>query len=72
MKDMFPVSEPLLCLCLTEMHGKFLVAGMKRGHVFIYNRSKGTKKIVQGLTKKDSDILAAVNLERLDSKYFLI
>jgi hypothetical protein len=40
------VIEPITSLTLTEDRGKFLVCGMKKGHIFLYNRSKGGKKLV--------------------------
>jgi len=41
-----PVVEPILCLCLTEGNQKFLVGGMKKGHLVFFNRAKGGKKVV--------------------------
>ena len=46
------VIEPIYCLCLTEERGKFLVCGMRKGHILLYNRSKGGKKVFEYLTKK--------------------
>lgn len=46
LKEINPVVESLTCLTLTEDRGKFLVAGMKKGHLFIYNRSKGGKRVI--------------------------
>mmetsp|Transcript_6175 Transcript_6175/g.5562 ORF Transcript_6175/g.5562 Transcript_6175/m.5562 type:complete len:325 (+) Transcript_6175:562-1536(+) len=66
------VIEPIYCLCLTEARGKFLVAGLRKGHLLLYNRSKGGKKVFEYLTKKMADILDVVNLERLEHRFFLI
>lgn len=66
------VIEPIYCICLTEDRGKFLVAGMRKGHVLVYNRSKGGKKVFENLTKKAADILTVINLEMLHNKYFLM
>ena len=63
--------EPILCLTLTEERGKFLVCGMRKGHLLLYNRSKGGKKVVENCTKLYSDIISVCNLELLDNKYFL-
>lgn len=67
-----PVIEPILCLALTEEKGKFLLGGTKKGHLLLYNRSKGGKRVIQNVVKKGSDIVAIANLEYLSSKYFVI
>ena len=67
-----PVIEPILCICLTEEKGKFLVCGMRKGHLLVYNRQRGGKKIIEDVVKKGSDILCLIDLELLHSKYFLI
>jgi hypothetical protein len=72
LKDHCPIVEPILCIALTEEKGKFMIAGLKKGHIFLYNRSKGGKKLIQMTTKKSSDIVAICDLELLDSKFFLI
>ena len=41
-----PVIESILSLTLTEDKGKFLVAGLKKGHLLLYNRSKGGKRVI--------------------------
>ena len=64
--------DSLLCLCLTEERGKFLVAGIKGGHFLFYNRSKGTKKVVRNVTRKNADIVAIADLEMLRSKFFIV
>lgn len=46
------IIESMLCLCLTEDRGKFLIAGMKQGHLLMYNRSKGGKKLIRDATRK--------------------
>lgn len=66
------VIEPIHCVTLTEDRGKFLVAGMRKGHLLVYNRSKGGKKVFEYLTKKMADIVAIINLELLHNRYFLI
>ena len=67
-----PVVEPILSMALTEEKGKFLVAGMRKGHLLIYNRVKGGKKIIEDVTKKESDVVSVIDLELLNSRYFLI
>ena len=67
-----PVIDAILCIGLTEERGRFLIAGIKGGAMLLYNRSKGGKKIVQNVVKKNADIIAITNLAYLDSKYFLI
>lgn len=52
LKDVGNVVEPLLCLGLTDDRGKFLVCGMRKGYLLIYNRAKGGKKIIYDATKK--------------------
>lgn len=71
-RDHSPVIEPLLCITLTEERGKFLVCGMKKGHLFIYNRSKGGKKFIANVVKKESDIVGIADLVLLKSKFFAI
>lgn len=66
------VIEPFHCVTLTEERGKFMVAGMRKGHILIYNRSKGGKKVIENCTKKGADILSICNLESLHHKYFII
>lgn len=67
-----PVIEPILCIALTEEKGKFLLGGMKKGHLLIYNRAKGGKKIVEDIVKKGSDIVCIIDLELLKSRYFMV
>lgn len=64
--------ESLLCLTLTEDRGKFLIAGMKNGHLLFYNRSKGTKKVIRDVTRKNADVVAIADLEMLKSKFFVM
>ena len=33
-----PVIEPIYCVALTERRDKFLVGGMRKGHLVLYNR----------------------------------
>lgn len=67
-----PIIEPIYCLALTEERGKFMIGGMRRGHILIYNRSKGGKRVIENCTKKGADIVCVTNLELLHNKYFLI
>jgi WD40 repeat protein len=66
------VVEPILSLALTEERGKFLACGTRKGHILLYNRSKGGKRLIENCTKAYSDIVAICNLELLFNKYFLI
>lgn len=66
------VVDAITCICLTESKGKFLIGGIKDGHLLVYNRKKGAKKIIENCVKKHADIISIVDLELLDSKYFLI
>lgn len=52
LKDVGNVIEPIYCLALTEDRGKFLVCGMRKGYILIYNRAKGGKKVIHNATKK--------------------
>jgi hypothetical protein len=45
------VIEPIICLALTENRGKFLVCGTRKGHILLYNRVKGGKKLIENCTK---------------------
>jgi hypothetical protein len=67
-----PVVDSINCMCLTDERGKFLVAGMKGGHLMIYNRVKGGKKVVEDVMKRNQDVVDVIDLEGLDSKYFLV
>ena len=67
-----PFIEPILCVTLTEERGKFLVGGLKKGHLMMYNRSKGGKKIIRDAVRKNADVVAITDLEHLDSKFFVI
>jgi hypothetical protein len=66
------VIESMLCLCLTEDRGKFLIAGMKKGHILMYNRSKGGKKVIRDVVRKQADIVGIADLEMLKSKFFVV
>jgi len=66
------VIESFLSLCLTDDRGKYLVCGMKHGHLLIYNRSKGGKKLIRDAVKKQADVVACCDLEMLKSKFFLV
>lgn len=66
------IIESMLCLTLTEDRGKFLVAGLKHGHILLYNRSKGGKKLIQDVVRKSADIVAVADLEMLKSKFFVL
>lgn len=46
------VVASITCMCLTDERGKFLVGGMVGGHLLIYNRLKGGKKIVENVMKR--------------------
>lgn len=46
LKEISPIVEPILCLALTEDNGKYLIGGLKKGHLFLYNRAKGGRKLV--------------------------
>ena len=59
------IIEPMLCVTLTEDRGKFLVAGLKKGHLFMYNRIKGGKKVIRDAVRKNADIVAITDLEML-------
>ena len=67
-----PIISPITCLCLTEEKGKFLVCGLKGGHIILYNRSKGGKKIIEDVVKKGCDIMCVIDLELLGSRFFMI
>ena len=59
-------------MALTEERGKFLVGGTKKGHLVMYNRVKGGKKIVKDVVRKSQDVVAVCDLEMLDSKFFVV
>lgn len=46
LKEMSPVVEPILCMTMTEDKGQYLVGGLKKGHLFLYNRAKGGRKLI--------------------------
>lgn len=66
------IVESMMCLTLTDERGKFLIAGMKKGHLLMYNRAKGGKKLIREATRKQADIVGIADLEMLKSKYFVV
>jgi hypothetical protein len=41
-----PVIEPIFCQCLTESKHSYSLGGTKKGHLVMYNREKGGKKVI--------------------------
>jgi len=67
-----PQIEPIFVQCLTEKLHKYAIGGMKKGHLVMYNREKGGKRVIEYAAKKGSDIVAMCTLDRMKGKYFLI
>lgn len=45
---------------------------MKKGHLVLYNREKGGKRVIEHAAKKGQDIVALCTLDRMKGKYFLM
>ena len=63
---------PVNCLAMTEDNNKFLIGGMDKGHLMIYNRAKGGVKTILDSSKKSANIVGITNMERMKGKYFCI
>lgn len=46
LREVSPIVEPIMCLTFTEDKGQYLVGGLKKGHLILYNRLKGGKKLI--------------------------